>query len=173
MKDKTLLKLCSKFLKYNENTGVITWKIKPNFSTIKIGDEAGGETTNGYRGLMIDGKKYLSHRIAFLITYGFLPRYIDHINGQKLDNRLCNLRECTHSQNLHNQGIQSNNSSGYKGVSWHKNTLKWCAKIEVNKVANNLGLFKCKHEAARAYNKASKRLSGEFGYQNIITRAGE
>lgn len=89
----------------------------------------------------------------------------DHINQNKLDNRRCNLRTATRSQNLCNKGKQSNNTSGFKGVCWVKRDKKWLAQIRINGKRKHLGYFDSKKQAARAYSKAAKKYHGEFACQ--------
>ena len=86
----------------------------------------------------------------------------DHVNGKGLDNRRCNLRPATNPQNGWNQGVQSNNTSGYKGVYWYKPTKKWRAQIKVNKKKIYLGYFDDIEDAVNAYNKAAIKYHGEF-----------
>jgi hypothetical protein len=88
---------------------------------------------------------------------------IDHIDGDGLNNRRANLRAATHGQNQRNRGAQSNNSSGFKGVSWDKPTGKWRAQIEVNGKNKHLGRYNTPEAAHAAYCKASDVLHGEFG----------
>ncbi len=92
---------------------------------------------------------------------------IDHINGNKLDNRRENLRSCTRSQNLANRRIAQVNSSGFKGVSFFKKSGKWTAQIRHNYKLKTLGEFECKLSAARAYDDAAKKLFGEFAQLNF------
>jgi len=94
--------------------------------------------------------------------------HTDHINRNKLDNRKENLRTCSLSQNLRNRGKQSNNTSGYKGVCWHKRANKWVVFIEVNKKQLYLGLHENIIDAARTYNAAAKKHYGEFAKLNNI-----
>lgn len=93
---------------------------------------------------------------------------VDHINGNRLDNRKSNLRVCTRAENLKNSSIRSDNSSGYKGVSFFKPIKKWRAYIGVNGKHIPLGYFDDPIEAAKAYNKAALELHGEFAKLNII-----
>lgn len=87
----------------------------------------------------------------------------DHRNTNGLDNRKDNLRHITQAQNVMNKKAQRNNTSGFKGVYWHKAGQKWCAEINAAGKRVRLGLFTDKLAAAEAYNAASKRLHGEFG----------
>ncbi len=92
----------------------------------------------------------------------------DHKDGDIFNNRKCNLRKCTSSQNNCNRKIPKNNTSGLKGVSWHKNKKKWEADITINNKTIFLGLYKDKIEAALAYNKAAIKYHGEFARLNQI-----
>lgn len=87
---------------------------------------------------------------------------VDHINGNTLDNRKENLRLCTMSQNMFNQGAQKDNTSGYKGVSYVKDRGKWSAQIAIRGKTHYLGYFHTPNEAYEAYCTAAKQLHGEF-----------
>jgi hypothetical protein len=92
----------------------------------------------------------------------------DHQNRNKLDNRRGNLRSATDSQNQHNQGTRRNNTSGYKGVCWHKRDKKWQARICVNGKYIYLGYYDDSKEAALAYNEAALKYHGEFAALNEV-----
>lgn len=93
--------------------------------------------------------------------------FVDHINGNKLDNRRCNLRICTHSQNCRNQKKQKNKSSSrYKGVTWVKLSKKWRARIRINNKLIDLGLYLSEKNAALAYNRGSKKYHGKYARLN-------
>ena len=87
---------------------------------------------------------------------------IDHIDNNPLNNRIENLRLCNLSENARNANKRVDNSSGYKGVSWHKQSSKWVAQITVNGKRKHLGFFKDKEEAHEAYCEASKAIYGDF-----------
>lgn len=93
---------------------------------------------------------------------------VDHKDGDGLNNQRYNLRPATNSRNLANRGPQRNNTPGYKGVSYDKNRDKWFAQIKVMRKHINLGRFKTKEDAARAYNEAALKHFGEFAYLNPL-----
>lgn len=92
---------------------------------------------------------------------------VDHVNGDTLDNRRCNLRVCSSSQNKYNRAATVANTSGFKGVSFHKSRGKWQAGIKRDKEKHWLGYFQSAEEAARAYDAAALRLHGEFAHLNF------
>lgn len=91
---------------------------------------------------------------------------VDHINGNRLDNRKTNLRLCNNQQNVHNSKVNRVNKSGFKGVSWMKSRNKWRARIKIDMKEKHLGLFPSREEAARSYNESAKKYFGEFAYLN-------
>jgi hypothetical protein len=93
---------------------------------------------------------------------------VDHVNGEKLDNRKSNLRIVTHSQNMFNTKRYSTNKSGYKGVSWHTLRNKWRARLHYKGTEVHIGLFESKEEAALAYNKKAEEMYGEYARLNEI-----
>ena len=107
----------------------------------------------------VNVKTYM-HR---LIMGAELGESVDHISGDGLDNRRGNMRLVSHAENLRNQRVRVNNTSGLKGVSWNKRAGKWVANIRVDGKSQYLGLFICPVEAHAAYCEASERLHGEFG----------
>jgi hypothetical protein len=150
-----------KILNYNLDTGVFTWRERIA-NCVRVGTVAGSSHGKGYWRLCLFGKNYLAHRLAWLYVYGYMPKFIDHINGLKNDNRLQNLRACSHSENLRNRGRQSNNKSGYKGVSWNNSKRKWIAQIMVDKKLVHIGYFQNSIQAANAYILAAIKHHGEF-----------
>ena len=146
---------------YNPDTGDLTRRSRKQ----NVFVEGVVGTPNNYGHLVVGamGKTYLAHRIAWLIVTGEWPAIgIDHVNGCSRDNRWCNLRLATKSQNAMNRGVQSNNASGLKGVSWHKASKKWQAHISVNGRGKYLGLYEKASEAHAAYCTAAKELHGDF-----------
>lgn len=92
---------------------------------------------------------------------------VDHINGNKLDNRKSNLRICSHSENLRNQRKPKDNKSGFKGVSWHKGAKRWCAEIRSNGKRHHLGYFDTAEDAAKAYDIAATLIHGDYARLNF------
>ncbi len=144
------------FLEYKPDTGLFFWK--KGIKGRKKGSKAGHLSKDGYVDIRIKHRLYPAHRIAWLMMTGKWPdNFIDHINRIKSDNRFINLREATKAQNSQNTNIQSNNTSGYKGVVWHKPNKNWCAQIHVNKKHIHLGSFKNLQDAVNARKEAEKR----------------
>ncbi len=108
----------------------------------------------------------LHHEIMGKIPKGFTN--IDHIDRNPLNNQKSNLRFCTFSQNMQNRRKQSNNSSGYNGVTWHKKSQKWRAETRFNKKHISLGLYVNIKDAAKAYNKFALEHHKEFAVLNEI-----
>lgn len=118
------------------------------------------------RNWLADNKSRINiHQIIFVRMLGrelVKGEIVDHIDRDGLNNRRENLRLATRSENGRNQKCRSDNTSGYKGVHWHKGTRKWIAQIRLNGKAKHLGLFKTPEEAHVAYQEAAKELFGEF-----------
>lgn len=126
----------------------------------KIGSVAGSINRHGYTMIMIDYKNYSAHRLSFLYIYGYLPvKEIDHINGNKSDNRIINLREASRSENQQNvKKCQKNNESGLLGVGFDKRRNKYIARISVNGVSKFIGSFISPDDAHSAYINEKKAL---------------
>lgn len=145
-------------LDYNHGTGRFTWRVYRGGKAAK-GTEAGAIHNRGYRSIKVDGKNYLEHRLVWLWVYGEWPsNELDHANQIKTDNRLSNLRDVTRSENMQNTSVRSDNSSGFKGVSWHAGAGSWMANIVVNGKSTYLGCFNTPEEAYAAYCEAASRL---------------
>jgi len=122
-------------------------------------DDAGYARTNIWSG----GKKSAAPRMhRFILGVTDRKVHIDHINGNKLDNRKSNLRVCSASDNLKNRGKQRNNTSGYKGVIYDKERSKWRAEICTNGKRKYLGRYDTVEDAAEAYRKAAELYHGNF-----------
>lgn len=123
---------------------------------------AASNHSRGYLTASLNGKSWYVHRLVYFMHTGVIPKQIDHINRIKTDNRIENLREATGSQNIANTKIRIDNTSGCKGVSWHKQFNKWRAYKTVNGVQKSLGLFEKKEDAALAAKQARIDLYGDF-----------
>lgn len=142
-------------LMYDLATGVFTWRVSRP-TKIKPGDVAGNVNPKGYVCIGVKGKIYRAHRLAWLYVYGTWPsNEIDHINRIRNDNRIANLREADRFINTQNTTLQGNNTSGFRGVGWHKHRKAWRARISVKGKMKELGYYTTRDEAAEAYLKAS------------------
>src|SRR6266498_5665389 len=149
-----------RIIEYDINTGIFYWKIKNGHA--QPGKIAGTQK-DGYWKIRIAGFAYYAHRLAWLYVYGDWPvDQIDHINRDKLDNKIRNLRPCSRSQNKANSSVSKNNICRIKGVRWARANRKWSAQIRNGGKTYNLGYFDDKNSAARAYIKAAKSAFGEF-----------
>ena len=141
-------------LSYDPETGVFTWKVSTS-RRVKAGSPDGG----GYLRISVQSRRYLAHRLAWFYVYGTWPEdQLDHINRNRSDNRIANLRDVSHKQNHQNAGKRSDNTSGHPGVSWHKRDSKWQAQIKHSYKRIHLGYFKTMEEAIAA------RKAGELKY---------
>lgn len=149
-------------LDYDPETGEFRWKCRPAYR-IQLGDIAGSLNARGYLLIKLGGKNVAAHRLAMFITYGLWPaEEVDHVNGNRTDNRLANLRPSTHSQNQMNKPKRRNNSSGHKGVSWASRDRRWVAQIKYNGRHEVVGRFTDKSEAEAAYRARASVVHGEF-----------
>lgn len=114
------------------------------------------------RHIQVDKKVFYEHRLIFLWHHGFLPKNVDHINGNGIDNRIENLRAATPSQNSCNIGVTKRNRSGAKGVYWCATNLKWVVQITVRKRRRTIGTFINKEDAILARTKASEKFHRDF-----------
>lgn len=158
----------------NYDNGHFYWKISGKGIKNK-GCLAGCLRSTGYIAIRIGGKLYQAHNIAWLYVYGeYIPGFIDHVNGNRSDNRIENLRMASKSENCMNRSKQSNNSSGETGVFFRKDTGKWMAYIGKGKIIKNgktiksgrkyLGCFATKERAVKARKDAEIKMFAEFSY---------
>lgn len=129
---------------------------------MKAGKIAGTRKKSGAIHIMLDGKKYFAHRLAFLWMTGEIPPLVDHHDGNPANNRWENLREATHSQNEMNKARKRLNTSGYKGVSFSKRFQKWRASCSIEGKRRNLGWFDSAEQAYVAYCNAAQEHYNQF-----------
>lgn len=147
---------------YDAETGLMTRRVA-TASNIKVGDPVGYADNQGYLCAYIKGRQYKVHRLAWLYVYGEWPKgQLDHINGDRTDNRICNLREATASQNQQNKATPKENKSGVKGVVQHKRSGRWYAFCRVNGTRSYLGSFTDIQDAEAAVIKFRSEHHGEF-----------
>ena len=142
---------------YDREAGVLYWRIRNSNNTRRnyVAGSIKGNN-NGYRRVRIKGKIYMEHRIIMMLCFGHIPENaeIDHINHVRDDNRLCNLRFVTGSENSRNKSVSSKNTTGVTGVHFSKTRKKYVAQIRVNRKTIHLGCFYTLEEAAAARREA-------------------
>lgn len=153
----------SNLLSYDPETGLLTWKVKRGAS--RVGKVAGFHKCRGYIAVRVMGVIYHAHRVAWALYNNESPptdREIDHIDGDKSNNRIANLRLATSRQNKYNVGISAQNTSGAKGVTYRKNRGKWQAQISVDNACVYLGSYNSFDDAVAARKAAEEKYCGEF-----------
>jgi hypothetical protein len=153
-------------LSYDSETGYLHWiKLPASAKTVKLGDRAGFTHGKGYRGIEIFGKSYKEHRLIWFWWHGRWPTaYIDHINGDRADNRIANLREAEHGQNRANSRANQNTITGLKGITFNKlwGRKKFRAGITFQNKRILIGYFTTAQEAHEAYCNVAQKLHGAF-----------
>lgn len=149
------------FLAYDPTTGVISWKDRPSpQAKVRAGDVAGNLHHDGYRCIKFRGRLYLAHRIAWFLSTGSWPESaIDHINGDRSDNRAVNIRLATQAQNGRNKRALGRHG---KGVTLERRTGRYVGRIYVDGRQIGLGTFDTPEAAHEAYRAAAVKYHGEF-----------
>lgn len=147
---------------YNPETGLL-YRKKITGGSVKVGDVVGAPHSEGYIQCRVDNVKDYAHRFIWLYVYGYWPKgTIDHINRNRADNRLCNIREATYTENNHNKSISKNNTSGHPGVYWSERDGKHRVQITIQRKNIYIGSFKCKEEAIAARKAAEAKYYSTF-----------
>lgn len=146
-------------LDYDPETGIFIWKGNTSVRDI-VGSVAGAPNKAGYWRIGIDAHRYRAHRLAFLWVEGYFPDAdVDHINGDRSDNRWQNLRPASRATNMRNARRYRNNKSGFTGIAWQEKTQKWRAEIKANGKQRYLGVYD-KFWQALATRKIAERRHG-------------
>ena len=146
-------------LDYDPTSGRFTWKMKRGN---KAAGSSAGSSGHGYRVFSIDGRNYRAARLAYLLMTGeWPPALVDHIDGDRANDRWANLRAATTAQNAANSKKRSDQPV-LKGVSFHRKAKRWSASIHVGGAKRHLGLFDTAEKAASAYAVAAQEFFGSF-----------
>lgn len=147
---------------YDREAGTLTWCANPA-KRRKVGDPlSASDNGNGYLYTRVNRISIAVHRLAFAIETGRWPVEVDHVNGDKSDNRWCNLREADRSTNEANKGLRADSTSGFKGVNWHKDRGRWRAHITHQGKHYSLGYHDTPEAAHAAYLAAARDKFGTF-----------
>jgi hypothetical protein len=141
--------------------GKLFWKVDRRANKVK-GAEAGRIASSGYRQITINGVLYRTHRLIWLFHHGFLPDFIDHINGNKLDNRIENLRPASKTENNRNAKLRQDSKSQVKGVSWSKEVKKWRVQVWACGKQRDFGCYEDIEFAELVAIEARNKYHGEF-----------
>lgn len=168
--NKISIEQLRKAIKYDAKSGILHWLARSDadfpdrsanrrFNVAFSGCEALGSTNgHGYKSGTLLGKTYAAHIVCYALHHGKWPaRQIDHINGDRTDNRSANLREVSPRENNRNKKLSAANNSGVNGVCWESGRNKWRARITVGGKNIYLGLFSCIGEAIAARREADEK----------------
>jgi hypothetical protein len=142
--------LLHSLLDYDPTTGVFKWRVNRAGNALQ-GQTTGSVNTTGYIQIKLNGVKYSAHRLAWLYVHGAWPEFdLDHVNRDRQDNRIVNLRKATRAQNCQNQKQRSDNTSGVKGIHWCKIKQRWIAQATIDGKRKQLGAFTDREAAIAA-----------------------
>ena len=152
---------------YDPNTGIITNRTSAKNGKFKVGDEAGCVKGEGYRIIGVKKDKFRAHRLAWLIHYGVWPATeLDHINRDKLDNRIENIREVTRGENMFN--CQKHNKHGLRGINYKRRINRYVARLQVGDKRLHLGTSKYAYVAYLKYLRGVRKHLGEHSMMLVM-----
>lgn len=155
---------------YCPETGVLTWLPRlddPRWNRVFAGKPAGGVDGKGYVRIRTEGNNWNAHRVIWKLVHDEEPEYVDHINGNRADNRLCNLRSVSKTENARNTRLKRHNTSGVSGVHWRTKDQRWAATIHHNGALVRLGQYRLFEDAVAARRAAEIK----YGYHANHGRA--
>jgi len=147
---------------FDYRDGKLFWKNTTRHRTDLIGKEVGCINGDGYKTTKIFGKQYQVHRLIYAMFHGNLPKCLDHIDGDRSNNKIENLRKATFSENSHNTKIYKSNKTGIKGINFNKQYQKFSVRCSVNGKSYWLGLFTDLQEAEKVVKEFRSKNHGEF-----------
>lgn len=161
---------------YDPLTGVFSRRVASCYQNERFVEKSvTTKNKDGYIIVTVEGEVLRAARLAVLYMTGEWPKeHVDHINGTRNDDRWCNLREATRSENMRNTATRSNNTSGVRGVSWNKRRCQWHARVNVNGTLHHCGYFNSLEEAKAARDAKAFQLHGAFArFDSLIPNAKE
>ena len=146
---------------FDYRDGHLYWRKALN-KRIQIVSRAGTISNVGYIAVMVNRKRYQAHRLIFLLHNGWLPEFIDHIDRDRVNNRIENLRAATKAQNQRNTPVRRDSSSGAKNVCWSHKLKKWVVRLRINNKPTHIGVFEDKDLAIFVASEYRDKYHGEF-----------
>ena len=147
------------FFQYED--GKLFWKKRSANRTV-VGSQISFVENTGYIRVRFKGKHYGIHQIIFLMHYGYIPEHVDHVDGEKLNNKIENLRAATKSENALNKKVRCDSASGIKNVHWYEPLKKWRVAVSINKKRKHIGYFDDLELAELVSIEAREKFHGAF-----------
>lgn len=150
---------------YEYKDGELFRKVAPR--GFRVGQKVGYAGSEGYIMTKVKNRTIAVHRLVFLMQHGYLPAVIDHINGNRSDNRIENLRSCTKAENSRNQRLRSTNTSGIKNVRWYKAHSTWQVSMRIDGKEKHFGYYKDLELADLVATEARDKHYGKFANHGV------